>query len=196
MEDNFDALEVIAHTRGKVDMDTTPTGESLFLVWGWPTAVIFLLEFVLWQFFRQEWCLWLWPGVPLVGIPLMVHLLKKDHDRSHTRTHSARVVLDYWIFVGVACGVGGFAFGVSGLYEDCFLPLVCLLVSIGSFLTGEMLRFRPKMICGLVGTAISLGSFMLKGELWSWQLLAISLVAAIGLIVPGIRYNKCVRGGI
>ena len=28
MEENFDALEVIARTRGKVEMDKIPTGET------------------------------------------------------------------------------------------------------------------------------------------------------------------------
>ena len=44
MEENLDALDVIARTRGKVQMDESPTGDSLFLVWGWPAAVFFLLD--------------------------------------------------------------------------------------------------------------------------------------------------------
>ena len=196
MEENFDALEVIARTRGKVEMDDIPTGENIFLVWGWPTAVLFLLEFVLWQLFRQEWCLWLWVGIPVVAVPLMVHFLRKDHERTHVRTHNAKVVLDYWIFVGAACGIGGFAFGFAGLYEDCFMPLVCLLVGIGSFLTGEILRFRPKIVCGLIGCAAGMASFLLRGDLWHWQLLSVAMVALVSLIVPGILYNRRVRDGV
>ena len=44
MEENFDALEVIARTRGKVTMERTPTGENLFLLWGALTAVFFILQ--------------------------------------------------------------------------------------------------------------------------------------------------------
>ncbi|MBQ7750626.1 MAG: hypothetical protein IJR77_05300 [Bacteroidales bacterium] len=196
MEENFDALEVLARTRGKVEMDQVPIGENIFLVWGWPTAVFFLLEFVLWLVFHQQWCLWLWVGIPIVAVPLMVRLLKKDHERTHTRTHDAKVILDYWIFVGFACFVSGLVFGFSGQYDACFMPLVCLLVGIGSFITGEILRFKPKTICGLAGCVIGIGAFLFTGELWHWQLLAVALVAIIALIVPGILYNKRVRDGI
>ena len=65
--ENFDALDLIAQTRGEVEMDEVPTGENLFLVWGWPTALFFLLEFVLWFCFRLEWSLWLWTGILLLG---------------------------------------------------------------------------------------------------------------------------------
>ncbi len=34
MEENFDALDVIAQTRGKVKMDDQPTGNYLFPLWG------------------------------------------------------------------------------------------------------------------------------------------------------------------
>ena len=69
--EQFDALEVIARTRGKVDMDGAPTGGKLFPLWGWLTAFFYLAEFVLWQLLHQEWCLWLWIGIPVFGLPLM-----------------------------------------------------------------------------------------------------------------------------
>ena len=196
MEENFDALEVIAHTRGKVDMSYSPTGENIFLVWGWPTSVFFLLEFLFWHWFHQEWCLWLWIGIPIVGIPLMVYYLRKDHSRTHSRTHESKVILNYWLFVGAASCLSGFIFGFAGLYEDCFMPQVCLLMGIGCFITGQLLRFRPKSICGLVGSTIGICSFMLKGDLWYWQLLAISLVSVITLILPGIQYKRHIKNAV
>ena len=103
MEENFDALEVIARTRGKVKMDDVPTGDRLFLIWGWPTVAFFGLMFVLWHMLRQDWCLFVWAGIPLVGIPLMVRELRKDRQRRHMRTISSKTILDYWIFAGAVC---------------------------------------------------------------------------------------------
>ena len=80
MEENFDALDIIAQTRGKVEMDNIPTGEKLFPLWGWLTAVFYLLEFILWQWLHQEWCLWLWVGIPLIGIPAMVFIIRRDRE--------------------------------------------------------------------------------------------------------------------
>ena len=102
MEENFDALEVIARTRGKVEMDAVPTGEKLFPLWGWLMAVFFLAEFILWQTLHQDWCVWLWAGIPLIGVPLMAIIVRRDHQRAHMRTHGSKIILDYWIFVGAA----------------------------------------------------------------------------------------------
>ena len=195
MEENFDALEVIARTRGKVEMDASQTGDCLFILWGSLTAVVFLLEFVFWQIFAREWCLWLWPCIPLIGFPWMVCLLRKDHDRTHTRTRAAKIVLDYWIFVGCASGVAGFVLGVAGVYEQFAFPLIGLLTGTGAFITGEVLRFRPKTIGGLVGGAISIASILFQGEHYSYQMLAISLVAVVALVLPGILYLRNSRHG-
>lgn len=196
MEDTFDALEVIVRTRGKVNMDGAPTGGMLFPLWGWLTAVFYLAEFVCWQWLHQEWCLWLWMGIPVVGLPLMAFLLRKEHERVHMRTRGSRLVLDYWIFTACAIGLGGFLFGFFGLYEVIENPMICLLVGIGAFITGEEVRFRPMIAGGLVGAAIGLGAFLLQGELWVWQMPAIVLVAVLALVVPGYMFEKRSKHGV
>ena len=196
MEENFDALEVIARTRGKVEMDDRPTGNWLFPMWGWLTAFFYLAEFICWQLFHQPWCLWLWVGIPVVGMPLMALLLRKDHERTHMRTRRSRLVLDYWIFAACAICVGGFLYGFAGVYEIAENPMICLLVGIGAFITGEEDRFRPMIVGGLIGAAIGIGSFLLRGDLWAWQMVAIVLTAAVSLIIPGHLFEKRTKNGI
>ena len=196
MEENFDALEVIARTRGKVDMDKAPTGESLFLLWGTLTAGFFLLQFVLWELLHQPWCLWIWSGAVVIGWPWMIVLLRRDHNRTHHRTHEEKVILDFWIFAGAACAVGGFIFGLANLFELFAIPLMSLLVGIGAFVTGEVNRFRPKIIGGLAGAAIGIGSFIFQEELWAWQMLALSVVSVVSLVIPGFLYKKSIKDGI
>ena len=196
MEEQFDALEVIARTRGKVEMDKVPTGENLFLLWGILTAAFFLIQFVLWMVFRQSWCLWIWTGAVVIGWLWMIILLRRDHKRTHHRTHEAKIILDFWIFAGVACAVGGFAFGLADMFELFAVPLISLLVGIGAFVTGEVNRFRPKIIGGLVGAAIGIASFILQGELWEWQMLSLSIVAVVSLVIPGFLYKKSIKDGI
>ena len=196
MEEHFDALEVMARTRGTVDMDKAPTGESLFLLWGTLTAGFFLLQFVLWELLHQPWCLWVWAGAVLIGWPWMIVLLRRDHNRTHHRTHEEKIILDFWIFVGAACAVGGFIFGLANLFELFAIPLMSLLVGIGAFVTGEVNRFRPKIIGGLAGAAIGIGSFVFQEELWAWQMLALSVVSVVSLVIPGFLYKKSIKDGI
>ena len=196
MEENFDALEVIARTRGKVEMDKIPTGENLFLLWGILTSTFFLIQFVLWMVLRQPWCLWIWSGAVVIGWPWMIVLLRSDHNRTHHRTHEEKIILDFWIFAGAACAVGGFIFGLANLFELFAIPLMSLLVGIGAFVTGEVNRFRPKIIGGLAGAAIGIGSFVFQEELWAWQMLALSVVSVVSLVIPGFLYKKSIKDGI
>lgn len=196
MEENFDALEVIARTRGKVEMDGLPTGKKLFPLWGWLTAFFYLLEFVMLQIFNQEWCVWLWAGIPLVGVPAMIAILRKDREQTHMRTLGSKLVLDYWIFAACVICFGGFLFGFCNIYEVVENPLICLLIGIGSFITGEMIRFRPMIVCGLIGAAVGVCSFLLQGDIWIWQTLAIVVVAIIAMVIPGYLYEKKVNNGV
>ena len=189
--ERFDALDVIARTRGKVDMDSmSEAGGMLFPMWGWVTACFYLLEFVVLYFLHQEWGIWLWTGIAVVGIPLMVLILRKYREREHIRTRTSRLVLDYWIFAACAIGLGGFLFGFSGVYMSVENPMICLLLGIGAFITGEATRFRPMIVGGLVGAAIGLCAFLLQGDLWVWQTLCIVLVAIVSLIIPGYLFEK------
>ena len=196
MEDNFDALEVIARTRGKVELDDRPAGGWLFPLWGWLTFCFYLAEFVLWQVFHQEWCLWMWTCIPAAGIPLMTVIVRRDHRRAHMRTRRSRLVLDYWIFAACAIGIGGTLFGFAGIYEVAENPIICLLVGIGAFLTGEESRFRPMVIGGIVGAAVGIASFVLQGDLWTWQLLCVVFTAVAALIIPGHLYKNRIRNGV
>lgn len=196
--EKFDAIEVIARTRGKVDMDSapesapagSPTGAEIFILWGALTAVVYSAEFVLWKYLNLEWAVWLWVLLPAIGLPLMAAILSKAHRREHKRTRASKLVLDYWILAACIIGVGGFVFGFADLYEAVENPLICLLVGIGAYLTGGVLRSRSMKTCGLVGAAIGIGAFLLQGDLWFWQTAAVAAVGIVSLLIPGILHAR------
>ena len=196
MEENFNALQVIADTRGKVDMDNAPTGENIFLLWGLLTSVFFLLQFVLWECLHQPWCMWVWLAAVIIGWPWMIVLIRRDHDRTHRRTHESKIILDLWIFIGVLCAVGGLALGFADLFESLEMPLIGLLIGIGAFVSGQVIRFRPKTIGGIIGATIGLLSFTLQCDLWTWQMLTLSLASVVALVIPGFLYKKSIRNGV
>ena len=53
-------LDIIAHIRSEVTGRKVPTGENLFLAWGYPTAFFLLLEFAALMLWHENWCEWLW----------------------------------------------------------------------------------------------------------------------------------------
>lgn len=186
-------LDIIDSTRGKVLSDRHVTGENMFLIWGYPTVVFLLLEFISMQIWNAEWCMWLWAGIPLVGVPLMFVSFHKEHMETHRTERREYIIMRIWIFIGIASCVTGFATGFAGIYEECFFGILCLLCGFGCFLTGEQLHFRPMVSCGVAGSLLSVTLFCLQDELWQWQIPASALIFVITLIIPGHIFRKHVR---
>ena len=186
-------LKIIMRTHSEVLGRTELTGENLFLAWGYPTAIVLLLEFVALMVWNEDWCSWLWAGIPLVGAPLMIYFLNKDYDRTHHRTLEANVILMMWIFIGFASCVGGAAMGFAGVFPQCYCSFQGLLVGMGCFMTGIILHFRPKIICGIIASALSALPLFLQGDLWPWQLLIVSIISVIALIIPGHLFHRYVK---
>ena len=109
-------LDIITRMRGEVMSRKDVTGENLFLAWGYPTVLVLLAEFAALMIWNENWCAWLWAGIPLIGTPLMIYFLNKDYDRTHSRTHDQNNILVMWIFIGVASCIGGGLMGFSGVF--------------------------------------------------------------------------------
>ena len=71
-------LDIITRMRGEVMGRKDLTGENLFLAWGYPTAIVLLLEFA---------ALMIW---------------NEDYERTRRRTLDENVILMMWIFIGFA----------------------------------------------------------------------------------------------
>ena len=189
-----DELDIIARTRSEVIGKKDLTGENLFLAWGYPTAIVLLLEFAALMWLNEDWCAWLWMGIPLIGTPLMIYFMHKDYERTHKRTFEQNIILVLWIFIGFASCVGGAAMGFAGVFKLCFFAYLCLLCGLGCFMTGIILHFRPKVVCGIIASVLSIVPLFFQGELWPWQLLFTSFTVIISLIVPGHLFRRYVRG--
>ena len=95
-------LDIITQMRGEVMSRKDVTGENLFLAWGYPTAIILFIEYLALTIWNENWCVWLWAGIPLIGAPLMIYYLRVDYKRTHHRTHEQGYILTLWIFIGIA----------------------------------------------------------------------------------------------
>ena len=186
-------LEIIAHIRSEVMGNKELTGENLFLAWGYPTAIVLFLEFAALMIWNEDWCAWLWAGIPLIGTPLMIYFLNEDYERTRHRTLDQNVILLMWIFIGFASCVGGTAMVFAGVFKECYCAFQGLLVGMGCFMTGIILHFRPKTVCGIIASLLSVVPLFFQGDLWPWQLLFTSAIAVIALIIPGHLFHRYVR---
>ena len=186
-------LEIIAHIRSEVMGQKELTGENLFLAWGYPTVIVLLLEFVTLQLWNEDWCSWLWAGIPLIGTPLMIYFLNEDYERTRYRTLDQNVILMMWIFIGFSCCLGGIAMGLANVYHQCLFPLIAFLCGMGCFMTGIILHFRPKTVCGIIASILSAVPLFFQGDLWPWQLFVTAIIVIIALIIPGHLFRCYVK---
>lgn len=186
-------LNIITRMRGEVMSRRDVTGENLFLAWGYPTAVVLLVEFAALLIWNADWCDWLWAGIPLIGVPLMVYFLNEDYERTGRRTLDQNVILMMWIFIGFASCVGGAAMGFAGIFQYSFFALLGLLCGMGCFMTGIILHFRPKTVCGIIASMLSVVPLFFQGDLWPWQLLATAVIVVVALIIPGHLFKQYVK---
>ena len=186
-------LDIITRMRSEVMCRKDLTGENIFLAWGYPTSIVLFLEFLAIMSFHEEWCSWLWAGIPIVGVPLMMYFLNEDYERTHRRTLDQNVILMMWVFIGFASCVGGAAMGFANVFPQCYCSYQGLLCGMGCFMTGVILHFRPKIVCGIIASALSAFPLFFQGDLWPWQMLIASLIAVISLIIPGHLFRRYVR---
>ena len=186
-------LDIITRVRGEVMSRKELTGENLFLAWGYPTVIVLIAEFAALLIWNEDWCSWLWAGIPLIGTPLMIYFLNEDYERTHRRTLDQNVILMMWIFIGFACCLGGAAMGVACVFQQSFFALLSLLCGLGCFMTGIILHFRPKTICGIIASVLSVVPLFFQGDLWPWQLFATAINVVISLIIPGHMFHRYVK---
>ena len=186
-------LDIITRVRGEVMSRKELTGENLFLAWGYPTVIVLIAELAALLIWNEDWCSWLWAGIPLIGTPLMIYFLNEDYERTHRRTLDQNVILMMWIFIGFACCLGGAAMGIAGVFQQGFFALLSLLCGMGCFMTGIILHFRPKTICGIIASVLSIVPLFFQGDLWPWQLLVTAIIVTIALIIPGHMFRRYVK---
>ena len=179
--------------RGEVICRKELTGENLFLAWGYPTAIVLLLEFAALLIWNEDWCVWLWMGIPLIGIPLMMYFMNEDYERTRHRTLEQNVILMMWVFIGFASVIGGASMGFAGVFPQCYCAFQGLLCGLGCFMTGIILHFRPKTVCGIISSVLSALPLFFQGDIWPWQLLVLAIIVIIALIIPGHLFRHYVR---
>ena len=123
----------------------------------------------------------------------MVYFLNEDYERTHRRTLDENVILIMWIFIGFASCVGGAAMGFAGVFECNFFAYLGLLCGMGCFMTGVILHFRPKTICGIIASLLSAVPLFFQGDLWPYQLLFAAAIVTIALIIPGHLFRRYVK---
>lgn len=177
-----ESLELISQMilNSKKKLETT--GGSLFLAWGYTTALISLLIFILNEMGQSNWILWLWWLIPIIGYSVMFFVLKKK--QKMVTTFIDKVVSYIWIVMGSVCVLLPI---VNMFYHIHILFMECILLSIGLLITALVVKIKSLVYGGALGILISFGLLILSNS--SYQLLLFALMALVAMIIPGHIVN-------
>lgn len=130
-------------------------GAEQFLIWGYTTVVTSLLVYFLRSY--MGWNVWyLWLLIPIVG-GLLTWIEGRRHARElATRSHLDRVMNVVWSLIGINTLLSAMILGSFSL------PAVAIFITLGTAITGFVLRIRVIQICSVIGIVLSYGMILLS----------------------------------
>lgn len=156
-----------------------------FLIWGYLTVTVSIVVwYVLVKTGDYRWN-WLWLCLPVIGW-LLSRVVGRS-DEKGTTTYMDRVIGVIWAVIGAAV----LLVGITAFKVENVLFIIALLLSIGTTLTGWVIKFKP---IGWAGTVSILLSFVLLFVPSANQLLVFAALFIVMMVIPGhIFYNHVMR---
>ncbi len=154
-----------------------------FLIWGYTTVIVTAAVWI--ALAATHNALWnlLWFSIPALGWPLM-YLTGRKSAQGSVHTYVDTVISQIWYVLGFA----GLLIPLVPSLLSVNLPIlfiVLLLMSIGTAITGLVIRFTPTSVAGFIG--IVLAPFLLIGGHWMFGLFIAGFT--ITMIIPGHILN-------
>jgi hypothetical protein len=154
-----------------------------FLLWGWTIAIANLGVFIMLRFTD-------YPNPTIIfSITIVSAIISIVYGSRQSKSATSRSIIDstnmaVWIGFGIICFTI-VAFGAKTNWQ--INPIIILVSSVPTFVTGIMLRFRPLMFGGGALYIFGIILFMTPGDL---QFLVSAIAVSIGYLVPGYMLRK------
>lgn len=180
-EDTFSpeqSLQLIQSMISKTRQNLTDNS-IYFLVWGWLTFSACAGQFILKHIFGYEkhYLVWL---VVFIGIGFSIY-----QGRKQARTIKAKTYIDenmsyLWAGMAVCFFVLGMILTRLG-WDTSIFPFYIMLYGLGTFVSGNFLKFRPFVIGGIVAWALAVASTFAS---YDYQMLFGASAILISYIIP------------
>lgn len=178
-----ESLELIAQMIRNTQKKMEKGSGIPFLIWGYVTiAVSLTVWYLLGKTGNPNWN-FLWFAIPVIGFPVMLLTMRKK--TALPKTYIDKVISYVWIVVGVSALIPSMAIAV--IHDFPVLFLVVLLISIGTAITGFVIKFLPLVISGFMGMLLSILCLTLRASLDS--ILVFAALFLLVQVIPGHILN-------
>jgi hypothetical protein len=157
-----------------------------FLIWGYSTVVIALSVWYMVTTTQNYYWQWLWFGIPTLSYPawFISNANKKKKGNPHVKTFVDRVIGHIWMVFGIT----GFLVSMMAIfYHIPILFIILLTMGMATAITGLIIRFKPVIISGFLGMALSLLCFAVTG---TDAILVFATAFVLMMVIPGHILNN------
>lgn len=179
---------MIQNTRRNLD---TGSG-NIFLVWGYVGALVTLAVLAGVYFTKNPGWMWGFWGVPIIGY-LLTYLLMRKRQKA-TKSYIDKVLMQVWMILGLVCMMIVLMATDTERFE-IILPLCAVVMSLGSIITGCIIRYTMFLVfpvLGLVWGMKSLFDALTQGTSYVSLLWFVAIVV-FAMIIPGHVLNYRAR---
>lgn len=178
--------QMIQNTRRNLDAGSG----NMFLLWGYVGALvtIVILAGVYWTK-NPAWMQGFW-AIPVLGYPVSMLLERKRQKRA--KAYSDTVLVEIWSMLGCLC-MGLVIATTFTMHYEFILPLCALIISLGSIITGIIVRYKTFCLFSVVGLTIGLYmviAAMVNDASTYLSLVCFAVVLVFAMIIPGYMLNS------
>lgn len=178
-----EGLEIITGMIRTAKSNFAKGGSFYFLLWGGIIGAANFGHFILGALvgYRHPYIVWLLV-IPAVIITIIYSINKKRS--APVKSSFDRIYGQLWwtIFVSIMLVL---IFMAKLSYNTT--PVILLFSAIGTYITGQILRFKPLIIGGISLAAMAVVAFMLDVQ---YQFLVAGVAMLVGYIIPGIMLKR------
>jgi hypothetical protein len=172
------SLQLIQSMISKTKQDMSDNG-IYFLVWGWITFIALAGQFILKHFVKYEQHYQVW-WIIVVGIAFSIWQGLKDGKKQKARTYVGDSMKYLWLGMGISFFVLSMILSKIG-WGSAVFPFFMMMYGLGTFVSGNILQFRPLIIGGILAWALAIGAVYME---YDYQILFAAAAILISYIIP------------
>ncbi len=172
------SLQVIQSMISKTKQDMSDNS-IYFLIWGWVTFIACTGQFILKRIVGYEKHYQVWFLV-IIGIVFSIYYGMKEDRSKKVKTYLGESMKWLWTGMGISYFVLSMILSKIGWGSSVF-PFFIMLYGLGTFISGNFLRFRPLIIGGIIAWALAIGAAWVE---YDYQMLFGAAAILISYIIP------------
>lgn len=176
------SLDIIAAMMSQTRRNVLRDSSTPFLVWGWTTVVVGIMVYVSISLTGNPQSYLMWFLLPAIGMVIMA--FKRRKQDAGSRTVLDRPLNSIWTMLTVVL----VCFSVSSYFISFnVLFFILLVLSIGCFVTGAIIKYPLLRWASVIGFAVDASLLMVSNPK---QILLFVLAIAGMMILPGYKMKQ------